>query len=162
MTYSWALTGDPDTTGVSLNSATAAMPTFTAPSTETTLTFTLTVTDTFGSEVMDTVEITVEDMNDPTANAGSDRTVASGATVTLNGSGSSDGEGAIATWAWSRERGTMVTLTGARLPHTPTFTAPNTAGDIVFGLTVTDGAGNEATARVTITVNVRAGGRCGG
>ena len=152
VTYRWALTGDPDTTGVSLSSTTAAMPTFTAPSTETTLTFTLTVTDTLGSEAMDTVEITVEDMNDPTANAGSDQTVASGATVTLDGSGSSDGEGAIATWEWVRERGTTVTLTGDDTA-TPTFTAPNTAGDIVFGLTVTDGAGNEATARVTITVN---------
>ena len=152
VTYRWALNGDPDTTGVSLSSTTAEMPTFTAPSTETTLTFTLTVTDTFGSEVMDTVEITVEDMNAPNANAGSDQTVASGATVTLDGSGSSDGEGSIATWEWMRERGTMVTLTGDDTA-TPTFTAPNTAGDIVFELTVTDGAGNEATTRVTITVN---------
>ena len=152
LTYAWALTGDPDTTGVSLNSATAEMPTFTAPSRETTLTFTLTVTDTFGSDAMDTVEITVEDMNAPTAEAGDDQTVASGATVTLDGSGSMDGEGAIATWEWVRERGTMVTLTGADT-NTATFTAPSTAGDIVFRLRVTDGAGNMATSGVMITVN---------
>ena len=85
LTYAWALTGDPDTTGTVLTGGDPASPTFTAPSTTTTLTFTLTVTDSVGGVHSDTVAIQI-DATAPTANAGDAQTVNVGATVTLNGS----------------------------------------------------------------------------
>ena len=116
------------------------------------LTFTLTVTDGGNNTDTDTIVITVADQNNPTADAGADQTVSGGETVTLDGSGSSDGEGAIATWQWSHESGPAASLNGGDTAS-PTFAAPNTAGDIVLELTVTDEAGNEATDTVTITVD---------
>ena len=62
---------------VSLTGADSASPSFTAPTTATSLelVFTLTVTDAAGNEDTATpVTITVEDQNAPTANAGTDRT----------------------------------------------------------------------------------------
>ena len=41
----------------------------------------------------------------PTANAGPDQTVASGATVNLNGTGSTDPDGTIASYAWTQTAG---------------------------------------------------------
>ena len=58
LTYSWVQTGDPK---VSLSSAAAISPTFTAPTSQTTLTFTLTVMDSLGAvSTPDAVVITVE------------------------------------------------------------------------------------------------------
>src|SRR5215467_6507558 len=42
----------------------------------------------------------------PTANAGSNQTVISGAAVTLDGSASSDSDGTIASYAWTQTSGT--------------------------------------------------------
>ena len=62
----------------------------------------------------------------PTADAGADQTVASGATVNLNGNGSTDPDGDTLTYAWTQTGGTAVTLTGANTA-TPSFTAPTLA-----------------------------------
>src|SRR5687767_395096 len=59
----------------------------------------------------------------PSANAGSAQTVVAGATVTLNGSSSSDPDGTIAAFAWTQTTGTPVTLVSAGTA-TPTFVAP--------------------------------------
>ena len=48
----------------------------------------------------------------PIADAGSDQTVNEGDTVTLNGSNSSDPDGAIAAYSWIQTAGTSVTLSG--------------------------------------------------
>jgi hypothetical protein len=73
----------------------------------------------------DTTDIVVPDTA-PTANAGNDQTVASGATVNLDGTGSSDPEGEALTHNWTQLSGPAVTLTGANTA-TPSFTAPTVA-----------------------------------
>ena len=86
-----------------------------------------------------------------------DRTVATGAAVTLDASASGGAWGTNVAHGWTQTGGTTVTLTGADTAM-PTFTAPASAGDLVFTLTVTGagrGAGCEPhtdTATVTVTV----------
>ncbi len=88
----------------------------------------------------------------PTANAGPDQTVNSGATVNLNGTGSSDPDGTIASYAWTQTGGANVTLTGANTA-TPSFTAPTGPATLTFMLTVTDNNGATGTDSVTVNVN---------
>jgi hypothetical protein len=80
----------------------------------------------------------------PVANAGVDQSVTMGHSVTLNGSGSSDGgNGGTITYQWTQIGGTAVTLTGATTA-TPTFTAPTVAYPseaLTFRLTVTSSRG---------------------
>ena len=83
--YQWTQTAGPN---VTLSSSTAIKPTFTAPSTAGTLTFQLIVTDGSQSSQPDTVSITVSLPKPPTANAGPDQSVTTGASVQLDGSAS--------------------------------------------------------------------------
>ncbi len=118
-------------------------------------TFTLVVTDDDGeTSAADTVTITVNPAppvnKAPTANAGPDQTVtiASGQSniaVTLNGSGSSDADGSIASYTW----------TGSPNPADVVSPTVNlTAGSHMFTLVVTDDDGETSAAdTVTITVN---------
>ena len=110
------------------------------------------MTDSVGGEHTDTVTVTI-DATDPTANAGTARTVAARETVTLDGRASRDDESGIASYRWVQTSGTPndITLTGADTNRS-TFTAPDTAATLGFTLTVTDRAGNTGTAVVTITV----------
>ena len=71
----------------------------------------------------------------PTAEAGETQRVATGAAVALAGSSSSPW-GTNVIYAWTQARGAPVTLTGADTAR-PSFTAPVTAGDLAFTLTVT-------------------------
>ena len=71
----------------------------------------------------------------PTAEAGETQRVATGAAVALAGSSSSPW-GTNVTYAWRQASGATVTLTGADTAR-PSFTAPSTAGDLAFTLTVT-------------------------
>ncbi|HMJ76080.1 MAG TPA: PKD domain-containing protein, partial [Iamia sp.] len=146
LTYGWVQTGG---TTVTLSDDTAAQPTFTAPTGPATLTFELTVTDPGGESDTDTVVITVN--APPSASAGPDQVVAPGATVTLDGTGSSDPEAGVLDYAWVQTAGPAVTLTGADTAS-PTFTAP-AVGVLTFELTVTDDNGATDTDTVTITVN---------
>ena len=87
----------------------------------------------------------------PSADAGADVAVAPGAAVTLSGSGT-DADGTIQGYAWSQVEGTTVTLQNAGTARA-TFTAPDTAGALVFRLTVTDNLGVTDTDDVTVTVS---------
>ena len=155
LTYSWAHTSG--TPAVILTGGTTASPTFTAPtvSTSTAFVFTLTVSD-GEATATDTVTITVASAANqaPTANAGTNQSVTSGTTVTLDGSGSSDPDtGDTLTYSWAHTSGTpAVTLTGATT-SSPTFTAPTvtTSTAFVFTLTVSD---STATATDTVTITV--------
>ena len=91
----------------------------------------------------------------PTANAGPDQTVGSHATVTLDGSGSSDPDSALPlTYQWTQSGGPAVALDTPTL-ISPTFTAPDTPTVLTFTLRVTDSLGIPAPTpdEVVITVN---------
>ena len=105
-------------------------PSFTAPTLAAgdpaaVLVFSLTVTDPLGGvSTPDTVTITVNAPGNlgPTANAGPDQSVASAASVSLTGAGSSDPEGGALSYAWTQTGGTPVALSGANTVA-PSFTA---------------------------------------
>jgi LmbE family N-acetylglucosaminyl deacetylase len=88
----------------------------------------------------------------PTADAGADRSVTGGTSVSLTGSGS-DPEGTTLSYAWAQVADTSVTLSGSGA--TRTFTAPAAAllaQTLRFQLTVSDSAGAQAVDEVVITV----------
>ncbi len=89
----------------------------------------------------------------PIAEAGTNQTVAVGAAVNLDGSGSSDPEGMPLTYAWTQTAGTNVTLQNADTA-TPVFTAPVSVETLTFELTVTDDADATDTDTVTVTVTL--------
>lgn len=88
----------------------------------------------------------------PTVNAGSNRSVDAGTSVTLTGM-ANDPDGTIAAYAWTQPGGTVVSLTGAT-STTITFTAPDVsmAQMLTFRLTVTDNDGAQASDEVVVTI----------
>jgi rhodanese-related sulfurtransferase len=138
-----------------LNSSTAT-PSFTAPSKAGWVIYELTVSDNGGLTDTDTVRIYVEEgaNNSPTADAGNNQAVTEGATVTLDGSGSTDSDGTIASREWTQTAGPAVQLSNKSAVK-PTFTAPDvtTSTAITFSLTVTDDDGAADSDTVTVTVN---------
>lgn len=90
----------------------------------------------------------------PAANAGPDVTVTEGATVTLNGLGSTDPENNIQSYAWTQVTGTSVTL-GTPNAAQASFVAGAPAGSsetLTFRLTVTDAFGLTSTDDISVTV----------
>lgn len=158
LTYQWVQTAGP---AVTLSSATAASPSFTAPAasgTAQTLSFELVVSDGLASSVADSVDITILANNPPVANAGADQgPIDSGQTVTLDGAGSSDPDNDTLSYTWTQLAGTPVTLTNATSAN-PGFTAPLVNGneDLVFQLVVSDGQADSAPD--TVTIGIRAVG----
>jgi hypothetical protein len=141
-------------TGVALYDADTATPSFTAPETVAELTFRLMVTDGRGGGDADTVSVTVAlppPNPPPEARAGDDQTVATGARVTLDGSGSSDPDEDSLTFTWTQLSGTLVSLDAADTAS-PTFVAPALPTVLTFQLTVDDGNGGTDTDAVEVTV----------
>jgi hypothetical protein len=83
----------------------------------------------------------------PIANAGLDQEVTAGASVTLDGSGTTDPNGDPFTYAWEQVGGDPVTLAGEDTAQ-PTFTAGS--GAVTFRLTASDAFGS-STDEVTVT-----------
>lgn len=97
--------------------------------------------------------------NIPTANAGPDQTVTSGATVTLDGGGSAATRDAgTLAFAWKQTAGPMVTLS-AGSSVAATFTAPTVTANekLTFQLSVRDGLAS-ATDTVDVVVEPNAKG----
>ena len=92
----------------------------------------------------------------PVSRAGADRSVAAGASVTLDGSTSNDPDGTIETYLWTRTAGTIVALIGEDTAML-SFIAPNRTSDqtMTFRLTVTDDRGGTDTDDVDVEVSAR-------
>ncbi len=92
----------------------------------------------------------------PVANAGANLLVDEFASVTLDGSLSSDPDGDAITYSWTQTAGTSVTLTNATSAQAtfdaPDVTAVNTPDTLTFQLQVSDGSAS-GTATVNVIVN---------
>lgn len=150
LTYHWSLLSIPAGSGATLANPTTAKPTFLADKPGQYVAQ-LIVNDGIVNSAPASVTIATANTA-PVANAGPNQTAAVGATVTLNGSGSTDADGNPLTYQWSFASvptGSAATLI---LPTTmkPTFIVDR-AGDYVVRLIVNDGTANSTPATVTIT-----------
>lgn len=148
--YEWSQIGGPR---VNLSGDDTVSPTFVTRSHPTLLTFSLTVAD--GSTVSkpDRVKVRVP-AHDPTPMAltGPAQTVASGATVNLDGSASWDPNSLPLEYAWIQTGGPEVELAGSS-SSTPSFVAPIGPASLSFSLVVFNGSETSAPSAVTIDVN---------
>lgn len=151
VSWSWSRIGGAT---VSLQNASSQTVRFTAPASEGYTRLRLRVTDDDGASDYDDVQINFVDPTPanqaPTANAGADRDVDAGDSVSITGSGT-DADGSIVGWSWSQVSGSTVSLTGAS-SQTVGFTAPDSAATIRLRLTVTDDDGATDTDDVLVTV----------
>ena len=139
-TYAWSEGAIPLGAGVTLDISTLSVGIHT---------ITLTVADNDGASASDDVLVTVTAAPipniPPTADAGTDQSVIEGDTVTLDGSGSTDTDGTIETYAWSEGAiplGAGVTLDISTL----------SVGIHTITLTVADNDGASASDDVLVTV----------
>jgi hypothetical protein len=115
--------------------------------------FRLTATDSQGEIGLDEVTVVVNPSGvPPVANAGPTRVISlPTSSVTLDGTGSSDPDGTISTYSWTREVGSNGTIS------TPTLATTNVTGltqqTYRYRLTVTDNSGASAWDTVTVVVN---------
>ena len=151
LTYRW--THD-SSLAITMANDTSLSTTFTAPAAtaDTTITFTLTVSDGTNDGVTDQVEITVTNNDPPTVNAGADQEVDEGDTVTLTGTATDDDDDPL-TYRWTHDSSLAITMANDTSLST-TFTAPAATADttITFTLTVSDGTNDGVTDQVEITV----------
>ncbi len=108
---------------------------------------TLEVFDEAGNSDTDTVNITVNDTEEPQTDAGPNRTIDQGGNIELNGSGSSDNV-VIDNYTWTLFDMVAYEMYGVAINYT--F---HNAGVFNLTLTATDPSGNQGVDTVTITVN---------
>ena len=152
LTYQWSFTSRPAASSATLSNPTTAQPTFTADKAGNYV-VQLIVNDGTVNSAADTVTISTANTA-PVANAGPNQTVPVGATVTLDGSGSTDADGNPLTYQWSfasRPAGSTASLSGTTTLH-PTFIVDR-SGTFSVQLIVNDGKVSSAPALVTITTN---------
>ena len=150
LTYVWTFVSRPASSAAVLSNATAINPTFVVDRSGA-YQVGLVVNDGLASSLQDLVAITVEN-SAPVASAGADQRITVGATVTLNGSGSTDVDGDTLTYMWSLTSvpdGSMAALNDPAAV-TPTFVA-DAAGTYVAQLIVSDGSILSAADTVSIT-----------
>ena len=162
LTYSWALTNDPSNGADMLVGADTATPTL-SPSALGVYEITLTVTDSDGAVNTDVVVITVQDMmvvnQAPVADAGADRFLVAGYSITFDGSGSADVEDDAAgtaltySWAITTDPSNGVDMLAGVDTTMPVFT-PSALGTYELTLTVTDSEGLTHTDTITLEVIV--------
>ncbi len=152
LTYQWAFMGLPSGSKAVLTGANTVSPTFVADKPGV-YTVQLTVSDPTSSSAP--VQITISTVNTaPVAKAGPNQVVPVGATVQLDGSGSTDVDGDPLTYSWSvlnAPNGSSVTQVTNPTSVSPTFKV-DLPGTYMIQLTVSDGK-LSSTATVTITTN---------
>ncbi|MGB6393713.1 MAG: PKD domain-containing protein [Candidatus Acidiferrales bacterium] len=150
LTYSWALTVVPAGSAAKLANPISVHPSFTVD-VDGTYVAQLIVNDGILSSSPSTVTISTQPST-PTANAGGAQAVSVGATVQLDGSGSSDPDNSPLTYSWlllSKPAGSKAVLSSASNVN-PTFVA-DVAGAYLVQLTVTSNGLTSAPSNVTIT-----------
>jgi len=151
LAYSWMLTGQPAGSAAELSSATAVRPTFVADAAGTYVAE-LIVSDGKVDSGPATVTVDAAVANArPVASAGIAQHVVAGATVTLDGTASSDADGDPLTYRWAIIR--MPATSGAVLSSatsaSPAFVA-NLAGSYVIALVVNDGKSDSTPSFVPV------------
>ena len=146
--YKWIQTRGPVVTLSGNKSPTTS---FTMPA-NAQLIFRLKVEDNAGAVAADSVKITSNPYTNqkPLSNAGSNQTVGQGATVVLDGTGSTDPDGTIVKFRWNQVSGPSMTLVDSKTAIA-SFVA-DTLGDHVFKLKVEDDQGGVKTDKVLIRV----------
>ena len=149
LTYRWSLISRPAGSGATLTGPTAAQPSF-VPDLAGDYVAQLIVNDGFVDSVPDTVLVSANTA--PVANAGPDQQVSLGASVQLDGSGSSDPDGGSLAffWAFSSMPAGSVAQLQNQTTAAPSFVA-DVAGTFIIQLTVADSAGAAAIDTVTVT-----------
>ncbi|MCW8830347.1 MAG: PKD domain-containing protein, partial [Gammaproteobacteria bacterium] len=151
--YKWTQTSG---TAVTLSNSNRASTSFTAPNTKQIerLGFRLTVTDNESEIHSDEIFITVNPVNTlPTALITSPTPVAENTFTRLDGSGSNDTDGSIASYHWTQVAGPVVALFNAGSAN-PSFSTPSVYQDttLSFRLDVLDDEGGAASAIAHLTV----------
>lgn len=155
--YAWALLSRPPASSATLTGADSVAPSF-MPDVAGTYVAQLVVNDGFVDGAPDTVRISTVNAP-PSANAGPDQTVAAGATVQLDGSGSIDAEGAALTYRWTlatQPVGSSATLSDTAAVA-PTFVA-DAPGQYTLQLVVDDGMQASTPDFVVVTATAPAVG----
>jgi hypothetical protein len=152
LTYSWTLQSVPIGSAATLTGATTVSPTFVADQPGTYVAR-LIVNDGISDSAPALVMITTGH-TPPVANAGPPQIVTVGATVQLDGSGSTDSDGNPLTYQWSLisvPQNSTAKLSNPAIVN-PTFVA-DLPGQYVAQLIVNDGFSNSAPATVMISTN---------
>lgn len=147
--YSWVKVSGPAATLTNTSSAVLTL----SGLAQGTFVFRLTVTDNDGATDTDDAQVIVNPAavnQQPTANAGPDKTLQLPTNATtLNGSGA-DPDGSINSYLWTKSSGPSATLTNA---NTPNLQLTNlVTGTYVFRLTVTDNAAGSGFDETTVIV----------
>jgi hypothetical protein len=154
LTYKWLALSKPPGSNATLSDPTAVRPTFT-DDLGGNYVFQLVVNDGFLDSLPSTVNISTNNIP-PTAKPGANQLVNVGATVTLDGSASTDANGYTLTYAWSlisKPTGSNASLSGANT-FAPVFTVDR-AGDYIAQLIVSDPLLSSQPATVKIsTINI--------
>ncbi|HEX4385401.1 MAG TPA: PKD domain-containing protein [Myxococcales bacterium] len=150
LTYRWQVTAAPSGSVGTFSSATAPAPTFT-PDLPGTYTFSLVVSDGVASSAPATISATVINPT-PVASAGVDQAASAGATVTLDGSASTDPSLRALTYHWTltAPAGSTATLSAVNVVK-PTFVADVT-GSYKAQVTVSAGGNTSPVALSSVAV----------
>lgn len=156
--YKWTQTAGPLIDGLPIETAEAV---FTLPvvKTEQTVTMQVQYTTPSGDVVSDLLDIMVSPVNQaPVAVAQltnpSTSPVPPAVTVVLDGSGSTDSDGSIASYTWQQISGSpSVVPIGGFSSQEFRFVAPNVASTLVFQLAVTDDESATSTFDVTVQID---------
>ena len=154
LTYRWELESRPDGSAAELQGADTVKPTF-VPDLDGEYVISLSVNDSKADSKAIRVTITADhDNSSPVADAGPDQSVKTGATVTLDGSASSDADGDLLSHQWSfvtRPEGSMAELEASDTAK-PRF-VPDVDGVYEIALVVNDGLVDSASATITVTAS---------